>query len=278
MNEVKYSVYVISKGRPQKQTTRLQFNSIGLEHFIVVEKEDYESYKRELPGDYLVLPESDKGVAYARNFCLKDAIRRKDDVCIIADDDIELLYAPKRIINGAVKRDRLPITRDHIDCFVNWFYNTPLTSSTVSVEQFSFRVPHDITLHALQCTFVLYRMTDVLKGNLFFDEEITLVEDVDLTLKMLSHGRLIASVNKICMRMPTPGSQKGGLEKDYKTPHLRDEMFIKVHMKYPNETRLRYASCGELRITIDRDYFKRKFNFVSNNSFNREYPFVMEER
>ena len=278
MNEVKYSVYVISKGRSQKQATRRQFNSIGLEHFTVVEKEDYESYKRELPGDYLVLPESDKGVSYARNFCLKHAIKRRDDVCIIADDDIELLYAPKRIINGAVKRDRLPIGKEHIDRFISWFYQTPLSQADVPLEQHSFRVQDDITLHFVQFGFVLYRLKDVVDGNLFFDERFILHEDVAMTLEALSQGRLVACLNAFCIRTSKIGATKGGLEKAYKTPGLREEMFVKVHLKYPEGTRIQYSKDGSLRTLIYRDYFKRKFNFMSNNVFNREYPFVMKER
>jgi glycosyltransferase involved in cell wall biosynthesis len=90
---------ILTKNRPAKQKTAAVFDETGIEYKLLVEPQEQRLYKG---YDLIVLPENDKGIAYARNFILDYAKDKGIRFICMADDDISRFG---RVENGRNVRD-----------------------------------------------------------------------------------------------------------------------------------------------------------------------------
>ena len=103
-NKPQFPIYIISKGRYNRRPTATMLENMGLDYYIVVEKEEYEKYKSVVKGTVLILPEiyldtydtfwdnkedKRKGPGAARNFCWDHSIKNGFDYHWVLDDNIE---------------------------------------------------------------------------------------------------------------------------------------------------------------------------------------------
>jgi hypothetical protein len=82
-----YPVFIPSKGRPQGTTARL-FDDAHVDYRLVVEPQERDEYEHEHPDRVIELPESGKGVTWARNWILDAAQREGVAACWMFDDNI----------------------------------------------------------------------------------------------------------------------------------------------------------------------------------------------
>jgi TET-associated glycosyltransferase-like protein len=100
-----FQIYIPSKGRPDFATARL-FNEphppcidpyvvvdIDMEekprpYTVFLEPQDFEAYRKAGHASIVVLPENDKGIAYARQAILDYAIQNGDKWFWMIDDDV----------------------------------------------------------------------------------------------------------------------------------------------------------------------------------------------
>lgn len=72
----KYPVYIPSKSRYESRLTVKALEKINVPYKIVVEKEEYENYLKYINKEnILILPESNKGLIYARNWIKQHSIK-----------------------------------------------------------------------------------------------------------------------------------------------------------------------------------------------------------
>lgn len=101
----RFPVYIISKNRPNRNPTRKMLENMGVDYYMVVEKQDYEAYvhNNTSHGTILILPEKYKkeydtfwhdddkrtGPGAARNFCWDHSINNGFSYHWVLDDNIE---------------------------------------------------------------------------------------------------------------------------------------------------------------------------------------------
>ena len=90
MREVRYPVYVISKGRARRCITARMLSQGGVPFTLVVEEQEADEYRAAGWGDHLaILPFRDLGAIPARNWCWEHAIEQGADRHWILDDNIQ---------------------------------------------------------------------------------------------------------------------------------------------------------------------------------------------
>lgn len=88
MRQPSFPIYIPSKGRPACVTARL-FNKFGIPVRIVVEPQDYAAYAAKWGAEQVLqLPENNRGLVFARNFCKDHSIAQGDAKHWQFDDDI----------------------------------------------------------------------------------------------------------------------------------------------------------------------------------------------
>ena len=99
----RFPIYIISKGRFIRRPTANMLEKMNIDYYIVVEKEEYNEYKKSVKGKVLILPEEFKekydcfwndndkrtGPGPARNFCWEHSIKNGFDWHWVMDDNIE---------------------------------------------------------------------------------------------------------------------------------------------------------------------------------------------
>jgi len=78
------TILVLSKGRAGRVTTTRWLDRDGVEHYVVVEPHERDAYAKAGHKRLIVLPESHRGLDYARNWVLDHAEKR----VVMMDDDV----------------------------------------------------------------------------------------------------------------------------------------------------------------------------------------------
>lgn len=139
---MKVSIYIISKGRANRQKTREQLIALNIPHTTVVEPQDYQAYANALPGKYLVLDKNDQGVSYARNACLSDAIRKNANALNIIDDDMRITKSSACYRNGSfTRRNSRPLARHELIALYDWFVESEFGGGVYQWRKFQLLAP-----------------------------------------------------------------------------------------------------------------------------------------
>ena len=101
----RFPIYIISKNRYKRRPTANTLEEMGIDYYIVVEKEEYKEYKKVVKGTVLILPDKYKknydrfwkdtdnrcGPGAARNFCWEHSIKNGFKFHWVMDDNIEAI-------------------------------------------------------------------------------------------------------------------------------------------------------------------------------------------
>lgn len=272
---MKAKTYIISKGRATRQKTRKQLIEIGVPHTTVVEQEDFDSYRKELDGNYLILNKSNQGVAYARNACVLDAIKSGTDIFSIIDDDLSIEKSPAYYQDGRfIKRKSSHATRDELYSLYNWFWNSTFSGLTLGFEQFSHRLEVDALLCGIICCFTLFKTEHIAAKNLQYDLTLRVKEDVDFSVRMLKAGLKTIQLNTFTIMAPPLGSHKGGCYEQYRKGKGLAES-IKVYERHREPyIKLRKTRFLGLSASINRSYFREKFCLPSDAEYCQTHAIV----
>ena len=203
-SQIKYPIYIISKGRFEKPITAGMFKKHNLDFTIAVEPQEYKKYCDSLGSKYVAkLPFSNLGLGSypARNWCWQDSIDKGFDKHFLFDDNIRGFY---RLNSGDRRRyeARLPLLT--LQNFTDRFQNVAISGFNYSYfVNKETKAPFTINTHVysgmLINNAIPYRWR--LKYN----------EDVDLCLQALHEGWCTILLNAFLIdKISTVVKLKGG--------------------------------------------------------------------
>ena len=200
-----YSIFIPSKGRP---IPKLLFRELPHAE-IVVEPNEEEIYRRYNPeATILVLPENDRGIAYARNHILKIARQRRLGFFWMLDDDIYGFY------ERADKKSRKISACEALIGAEEIINATPnIAQASLEYTQFAWCQSQPFSLNK-RCD-VATCINAFLTREISYREKFNLKEDRDFTMQVLSSGLKTMRVNKYSFDCPANGSNSGGLKAQY---------------------------------------------------------------
>lgn len=239
-----YPIYIPSKGRPTGKTFKL-LTEEGIKFVVVIEMQDYDTYKKHLTDvNYVVLPEQDRGIAYARNFAMDHAVSMGRDWIWLLDDDISAFYetvngknvkrTPQEALSGAEKMiDKVP------NCL----------EASLEYQQFAWAAKKPYTLNTRCDVVVALRVGKM--DNIRCSEDLRFKVDRDLTLKILQRGYRTLRINSFSFAAPKNGSNKGGLYDEYHTDGVEEHASKTMASKWPGICKFNRKKDGRPDVKIN---------------------------
>jgi hypothetical protein len=210
-----YPIYVPSKKRANIAKTPQLLENLKQPYVLVVEKEDLEEYKSVFPNaEYLVLPESNQGIIYARNEIKKNAKKRSSEYHWQIDDDIR-----GTCFSINAKETNLPITQalSVAESCVQSYEN--IGSIGLRHMAFSRTEKHTIGFNKIVYTIQLLKTNT----DIYFRDNT--IEDVDYTLQLLNKGFCTVVLNRLLFKAPSTGSEVGG---NTEIEHTREKRLLRA--------------------------------------------------
>jgi len=130
LGHLHYPVYVPSRGRASRCLTSNLLSKFKVPHFVVVEPQEEDHYRAWLDPDWtelLVLPESDAGITFARNWIKDHAMRGKATRHWQVDDNLQGLFT---LTNRKRKRADPLSVMAHMEDFVDRYDNIGIAGTT----------------------------------------------------------------------------------------------------------------------------------------------------
>lgn len=209
-----YPIFVTSKGRPHATTFDTLDNS-GLQFTVVVEPQDAEAYADAIDHeDLMLLPENDRGLAYARQHVL-DHCREQPETALqwfwMLDDDISGFYRT----NPATKRNErykaAAILGEAEEC-ARALDGGNLGIVALEYQQFAWNAtPGKPTMNSYTDVATLISPQVIAD----YRQELPLKVDRDFTLQVLATGYDTARLRWLSFSVPTNGTNEGGLHDTY---------------------------------------------------------------
>lgn len=272
---MKYAVYIASKGRPNRQTTRKFLNARGIPNTVVVEPSEVQAYQENVPGDYLVLDKCNQGLSYARNAIISDAIKKNVDLICYFDDDLTLLRTVKRYNDkGFNGRFNEKLTSFMFNELCDWTWKSEFFGVAFSYESTSFRYENAIRLCGMLSSGFLLKTKDLKRTGIRFDTEIKLFEDAEFSLNCLCKGLKKCVLSTYAMLTPSSGTSKGGLEAEYANRDRRARYTIEIYERYKGFVRINYPRSGRSTLVINRQRFQVQFGLPSDKEYEQTHYIV----
>ncbi len=196
---MKYPIYIPSKGRPNGFTAKLLLDA-KLDFFIVVEKQDFEAYKKLYGKRVLNLKGDNFGcVSHARNFIKAHAANSKAKYHWQIDDDIKGFMQVK---NRETLSEDTDFILSSVDKFVDKYSNIGMAGLSSSV--FGRLIPHAYKVNKFAYTAMLIR------SDLPFNFVPGTEEDLDFNLQVLTNKLCTVQFSEFLFKWSTTGTKPGG--------------------------------------------------------------------
>jgi hypothetical protein len=244
--DLKYPVYIISKGRWDRRITVRSLDRLNIPYHIVVEAQEYDKYAAHIPKErILVLPQSYKdnydvcdiygqtkstGSGPARNFCWDHSVERGYERHWIMDDNIGAFTRLNR--NFEIKMSSGAMFRA-VEDFVDRYENVALAGP-----QYDFFVitrwkypPYSLNRRIFSCILI--------KNDIPYRWRARYNEDVDLSLRVLKDGWCTMLFNALLQEKATTQTIKGGNTSElYSEGTLeKSKMIVNLH---PDVTKMSF--------------------------------------
>lgn len=213
--------------------------------YLVVEKEDLQDYLDCNPqikkDSYLVLPESDKGIAYVRNFCKKHAQDAGHDYHWQIDDNIrrfKIRIAGKNVIKAP------QVVLMEAEEYVQEYSNIGLAG--LKHAAFAFAARDDMSFNQQIYTCMLINNHSDIKWR------DNCVEDTDYSMQILTAGYTTVLFNRLIMDKATTGKMKGGNTEISYGGDGRKKRSEGLQKNWPNIFKTKIDGNGETRIKPSR--------------------------
>jgi hypothetical protein len=232
--ELKYPIYIPTKNRADIASTPRKLEAEGIKFILVVEQEDVENYKKFFPdAEYLVLDKSNQGIAYARNACKADAVKRKAQYHWQVDDDVRGVCISKDAKETNISfTNGIGVMEHLVDSFDN------LAAVCFRHMAFSRTEKKDIKFNHIIYSFKLIESdTDIQ----FRDGTI---EDIEHTLQLLDAGKSTVVFNRLLYKTPATGTEKGGNTDHIHTLESREKRAKGTKSYWPGVFKLRETTDG----------------------------------
>ena len=228
---------IASYKRPECRTVKTLIEAGVAKGNIIVSTQtenDYAEYKAKLPCE--VIYEAGDSAAKNRNTLLNYAKER----IILLDDDIVSFH---RFTDGKWKKD----TEGGLESLEAMFYTaetnrccafgvSPNSNGIITRNRYEY----DINV-LLQGTVI-----GVLDNSIRFNEKWKMIEDYELSLRLMRNGKTIIRGNYICAGKPKNGTNEGGLHERYASGQLR-HWIEALERTYPEFKANKNKDGGQLR-------------------------------
>lgn len=196
----KYSIYIPSKGRADRDITTKFLREDGIPFYLVVEPQDYEAYvAMHGSASVLKMDKNDQGIAYARNWCKTHSISQGHKAHWQIDDNI--YYVGYRHENKNRKHSPRSIL-SFVELFTDSFENFGAASLAHIMFAFAKRNKLDINKQVYSCALFV-NMPDIQWRH-------DCIEDTDYSLQLLSRNYVTFLFNHLIMNKVATGVIKGG--------------------------------------------------------------------
>lgn len=198
---LKYPVYIPSKGRFKNNLTANLLLKYKIPFYLVVEKNDYNSYSANFSRENLLcLESSDYGcVSHARNFIKNHANAAGYKYHWQMDDDIRGFIEVKG--RSTITDDAISILSD-VERFSDQYSNLAITSLNSDVFGRLATKDFDVNKFAYTCMLILSNAPCTFTPGT--------EEDLDFNLQCLTQKLCTVKFNKYLFRWSTTGTREGG--------------------------------------------------------------------
>ena len=216
----RFPIYIISKGRFKRRPTANALERMGIDYYIVVEKQEYEEYKKVVKGTVLILPEEYKdnydcfwndgdkrtGPGPARNFCWKHSIDNGFNWHWVMDDNIESI---ERYNQNMKVRCVTPTPFYVMEDFVLRYKNIAIAGPN-----YSHFCPATEGRKPLYFNTRIYS-TLLIRNDIPYKWRGRYNEDTDLSLRVLKDGWCTVQFNTFLQGKRATQTVKGGNSKEF---------------------------------------------------------------
>lgn len=203
--------YVISKGRADSMSTSAILSSAGIRHRVVVEPQEAAAYRAAATShaEIVVLPKSEQGIVFVRQFVLELARGRAKDCrrfCMM-DDDLKGVGTVRA--NRCVKGDGGLLLKA-----ADIFERSGLAQMGLQYNQYAWCAKSAFTCPCHCDCVSFFDVERTRQAN--YDPYVAMKEDWDFSLQVLRSGGMTGVFNRIWMSVPTMGTNGGGLADLYR--------------------------------------------------------------
>lgn len=213
----RYPIYIISKGRAKNQLTSKALDRMGVNHYVIVEGDDYKEYynNKTEHASILILPRSyievydtcddvkdmPKGSGPARNYCIDHSRWNGDHKHWLLDDNIEDFNRLNKNEKHVVRNVGI---FEAAEDFTDRYINVPLSG----LNYYSFaKTSDELPPFYLNTRIYSCMLIDNHSG---FRWRARFNEDVDFSLRVLKSGQCTILFNAFLCGKVTTQKMKGG--------------------------------------------------------------------
>lgn len=202
--QIKYPIYIVSKGRYNNCITAKKFISDGINFKIAVEPQEYKNYCENIPSKYIYkLPFSNLGLGSypARNACWDDSIKNGYNKHFLFDDNIYGFY---RVNNGIKENCSSKLAIVTLQELTNKFTNVPLSGFNYGMFiTKAISKPYFFNVHVYSGMLI--------DNSMPWRWRMKYNEDVDLSLQVLHNKKCTILLNAfVIKKVSTTAKMKGG--------------------------------------------------------------------
>jgi len=198
-NMVQYPIYIPSKARPKKSTAQALEDS-GLNYFIVVEPQDYTSYREVFTREQLIkLPMDNQGIDYVRNYCKIHSAQNDWEYHWQMDDNIKDFRI--RVNNKNVKYNAKNVLSAS-ETYVREYDNIGILGLCHVGFAFARDNEVDVNKQVYSCILV--------NNQVLANWRPDVVEDTDYSLQVLEQKYCTLLLNRFCIGKETTSTNSGG--------------------------------------------------------------------
>jgi hypothetical protein len=240
-------VCIPTKGRPNTKTHLLYEKSKGVKVYHFIEPQDYEKYN---VSNKIDIGENNKGIAFVRNFILDWAAQKNEEIIFMSDDDITGFSEYKNGKNVKIDFDRLL-------SFCDKFKKTPFEISGFNYQQLIWTAKKSYRINASTVDQLVMLKPKKIKWR--YRSKMNLKEDRDFVLQCIRYGYGVLKFPKLGIASPEIGSNKGGLQNEYK---LKQDEYSskKMVLEWSPFVSLKKSKRGTIDCKIDYKKFALSLN------------------
>lgn len=225
----KYTIYIPSRGRHESRLTMKALDKMGLDYFVVIEKEEFDLYASVIDKDkLLVLPFSGKGLVGSRNWIKEYSTSKGEKRHWQLDDNIDGFVRLNR--NQKIKVTS-PAALRACEDFTDRYSNVALSGLNYrffAAQRDGRKQPYNLNTRIYSCTLI----------NNEIDHYYRAVynDDTDISLRVLKDGWCTILFNAFLCNKAATMTVKGGLntEEFYRGTNKRKEFVESLIEQHPD--------------------------------------------
>ncbi len=248
MSANKYHIYIPSKGRASHCVTANIIKEAGLSFTLIVEPQDYKEYVKHFSKKEVeALPKNDKGLYYARNYCLELSRSKGEKAHWQLDDDIRKFM---RRIDGKNTKVTPTACIKPLEKILDSYKGLSVVAHRYT--SFAFAQKDKLSFNQNPCSSIL------VKNSVKAKWRKGTVDDADFALQILMSGSSTIITNRYLIDTIPHMKQKGGLTDVALSGYSRKVRFMKLIEDYPDWFKLSEKPDGTAKLVHCRVWSKFK--------------------